>query len=115
MSGGVRGTSRDRGDVVVATDPFGYTGSRPYLLVSADDHPFHGDEYLAAAITTTERDAAIALSGEYEAGELPRESFVSPWAVVTLKERVVDKRVASVSTAVVEAVGRAICSYVTPD
>lgn len=106
--------SRSRGDAVVATDPFGYTGRRPYLLVSDDDHPFHGEEYLAAAVTTA-REPAVPLGGAYEAGELPRESFASPWAVLTLKERDVEKRVATVSADVVESVTARIVEYVTAD
>lgn len=69
-----------QGAIVVADDPFGNNPRRPYLLLSNSRVPFHGQEYIAAVITTTSRSDAIELTGQrFERGSLPRTSYVSPW------------------------------------
>jgi mRNA-degrading endonuclease toxin of MazEF toxin-antitoxin module len=104
----------EQGAVVVGEDPFGGGTKRPYLVVSNDTRPFGDEEDVAVVVTTTERDRAIPLAGEYVEGELPYESFVSPWSPVTLKHAAIDKRVAHVSRAVLDDVADALYSYVTP-
>ena len=75
----------DRGHVVWHEGLF-REGGRPWLVVSDDRHPFHGEEYLATAITTTERADAVSLSdSDWVVGGLPRTSHVSPWFMTTLK------------------------------
>lgn len=93
-----------QGAVVIATDPFGENpGGRPYIVLSNSNHPFAGEECVAAVVTTTDRANAIALDeGDFVRGTLPRESFVSPWAVVTLKHHAISKQVATVSDVIVE-------------
>lgn len=103
-----------QGDVVVATDPFGYAPTRPYLVVSNDARPFQGEDYLVAGITTTERSAAISLAGEFDAGRLNRRSYVSPWVVLTIRDEHVEKRVAVASSTVVSEAAAAIADYVNP-
>lgn len=74
----------ERGDVVRSSDPFklGDDKQRPWLVVSNDSHPFGGEQYIAVAISTKEYADSLALSEEiWEVGGVPRESFVSPWAV----------------------------------
>jgi len=45
--------SRERGDVVVATDPFKEedTGGRPFLVISNQETPFHGNQYIPLALS----------------------------------------------------------------
>jgi mRNA-degrading endonuclease toxin of MazEF toxin-antitoxin module len=74
----------ERGDVVRSADPFklGDDRQRPWLIVSNDTHPFDSEQYIAVAISTKEYSDSIALSDElWEVGGVPRQSFVSPWAV----------------------------------
>jgi mRNA-degrading endonuclease toxin of MazEF toxin-antitoxin module len=104
----------EQGAVVVASDPFGGGDTRPYLVVSNTTHPFGDEENVAVVITTTEREEAIPLAGEYVEGELPYESFVSPWSPVTLKHATIDKRVAHVSREVVSKAADALYGYATP-
>lgn len=101
-----------QGDVVVAADPFGHAPRRPYLVVSNARRPFQGEDYLVAGITTTEREDAIPLAGEFDRGRLDRESHVSPWTVLTIRHEHVSKRVAVVSNRVVQAAGEAVSEYV---
>lgn len=101
-----------QGAIVVAEDPFGNTPKRPYLVVSNTEHPFHGDEYIAAGITTTARSEALELTAErFEYGRLPRTSYVSPWAIVTLKDWMITKQPAEATGATVGDVRRELQRY----
>jgi mRNA interferase MazF len=102
-----------RGAVVTAGDPFGTGAQRPYLVCSNDSHPFDDEECITAVVTTTERPAAVALDdGDFERGSLPRQSYVSPWNPMTLKDATVGKHVATVSDALVDEVVAELNSYV---
>ena len=104
--------SYGQGDVVVAADPFGNTPRRPYLVVSNATRPFQGEDYLVAGVTTKDREGAIPLAGEFDAGGLDRESYVSPWTVLTIRNDHVSRRVAVVSQRVVADVTTSIANYV---
>jgi len=74
----------DRGDVVRSADPFklGEDRQRPWLVVNNDGHPFGDEQCVAVAVSTKSYDESLALAdGVWEVGGVPRESFVSPWAV----------------------------------
>lgn len=73
-----------RGDVVRSTDPFklGEDSQRPWLVVNTDAHPFGDEQLVAVAVSTKSYDESLALAPEvWTTGGVPRESFVSPWAV----------------------------------
>lgn len=92
-----------QGAVVLAEDPFGNTPHRPFLVLSTDQHPFHEQECIAAVVTTTSRESAIKLANsDFDRGSLPRESYVSPWNPVTIKEYMVEKHIATVVDSVVD-------------
>lgn len=74
----------DRGDVVRSADPFklGASKQRPWLIVNNDAHPFGAEQSIAVAISTKAYDESLALTpAVWDVGGVPRESFVSPWAV----------------------------------
>ncbi|MFC7202982.1 hypothetical protein ACFQJC_05620 [Haloferax namakaokahaiae] len=74
----------DRGDIVRSSDPFkfGDDRQRPWLIVNNDTHPFGDQQYIAVAISTKEYGDSLSLTDDlWEVGSVPRESFVSPWAV----------------------------------
>jgi mRNA-degrading endonuclease toxin of MazEF toxin-antitoxin module len=74
----------ERGDVVRSSDPFklGTDRQRPWLIVNNDSHPFGNEQHIAVAISTKEsRDSLPLQESVWETGGVPRESFVSPWAV----------------------------------
>lgn len=101
------------GGVVIGRDPFGAGTDRPYLIVSNDTHPFHGEEYVATVVTTTERDRAVQLSEDsFLEGSLPRRSFVSSWNPVTLKDHLIEKHVASIASNVVDEVASELTTYI---
>lgn len=104
--------AHSQGAVVVGTDPFGGNQARPYLVLSNSTHPFHGEEYLAALVTTTRRDTTVPLAGEYVEGQLPYESYVNPWNLLTLKDTAVGKRVAQASDTVITTTVDELTGYV---
>jgi hypothetical protein len=60
---------------------------RPFLVVSTDAHPFHGEEYVGLAVTTSAQDRAVPIeAADWELGELPKESYLKPWNPVVLKD-----------------------------
>lgn len=87
-----------QGSVVLAPATF-KSGVRPYLVVSNRNRPFFGDRYTVAVITSTEREAAVALdAASLSEGELKTyPSYVSPWSLHVFPEQEITKRVAQVS------------------
>lgn len=78
--------SYDRGAVVKGPDLLGPNKHRPYVCLSTDDPPFRDEEAVYAVVTTTRRSAAIPLaSADFTSGGLPRDSYVNPWVLVTIK------------------------------
>ena len=74
----------ERGDVVRSADPFklGIGNQRPWLVVNSDAHPFADEQHIAVAVSTKAYEDSIALDSDvWTVGGVPRESFVSPWAV----------------------------------
>ena len=101
-----------QGAIVIAEDPFGNNPKRPYLILSNDHVPFHGQEYVAAVITTTARTEAVELTTDrFERGRLPRTSYVSPWSVLTLKHWMITKQPAQATDGTVDEVRRELNSY----
>lgn len=75
-----------RGSVVKGPDILGPHDYRPYVCLSTDEPPFRDEEAVYAAVTTTPRSPAIPLAGtDFTNGGLPRESYVNPWILVTIK------------------------------
>jgi mRNA-degrading endonuclease toxin of MazEF toxin-antitoxin module len=73
-----------RGDVVRRSDPFklGEDSQRPWLILTNESHPFGDEQYGAVANSTEEYGNSIPVQSDvWKAGGVPRESFVSPWAV----------------------------------
>lgn len=102
-----------QGAIVTGADPFGNSPTRPYLILSNGRHPFHGNEYIGCVVTTTARQQAVELDDEaFTRGGLPKQSYVSPWNPLTLKDGMIDKHVATVSDALVEDVVDELNYYV---
>lgn len=79
-------TVYERGAVVKGPDLLADNDYRPYVCLSDHTHPFHDEEALYAAATTTRRAVAIPLTDDdFVSGGLPRESYVNPWTVVTIR------------------------------
>jgi mRNA-degrading endonuclease toxin of MazEF toxin-antitoxin module len=101
----------DRGHVVWHPALFRDSG-RPFLVLSDDKHPFHGEEYLVTALTTTERPPAVPVpDDEWVAGGLSRTSYVSPWFLTTLKHESIERGVGQLSQPLVTEIREAVGLY----
>lgn len=101
-----------QGAIVIADDPFGNSPKRPYLVLSNDRVPFHGQEYVATVITTTARTEAVELTdGRLERGRLPRTSYVTPWTVLTLKDWMITQQPAEATETTVDEVREELNTY----
>ena len=101
-----------RGTVIKGPDLFADHDYRPYVCLSDNTHPFHHEEALYTAVTTTRRSAAIPLPEEdFAAGGLPRESYVNPWTVTTIRHTDVDGEEGHLVDATVEAIARNAAEY----
>lgn len=80
-----------RGDVVKGPDLLGPHEHRPYVCLSTDSPPFRDEEAVYAAVSTTRRSVAVPLTdSDFVSGALPRESYVNPWILVTIKHADID-------------------------
>lgn len=84
----------ERGDVVIALDPFkdGSSG-RPFLVISDDETPFHGEQYLALSLTTrTWYEDRIPLEADdWIDGGAPRSSSIMPWSVNSIDGKLIER------------------------
>jgi len=70
-----------------APDPF-KTGSNPrlWLVLAAQNLPYPGEEYVCAALTTSDLPANYEVSDGWVTGRNPdKTSYCSPWVVGTIK------------------------------
>jgi len=83
----------ERGAVVKGPDLFADYDYRPYICLSNDTHPFSSEEALYVAVTTTHRAAAVPLAeDDFAVGGLPRESYVNPWTIVSIRHADMQER-----------------------
>ncbi|WP_136716813.1 hypothetical protein [Halorientalis salina] len=76
-----------RADVVKHPAPFKQSPKHRFFVVLSDStHPFHGEEYAVAALTSKERPEAIKLdASDWRFGGPSGDSYASPWYVFTIK------------------------------
>ena len=80
-----------RGDVFWALDPF-RQGSNPrlWLVLASESLPYRGEEYICAALTTSDLPANFEVGDNWVRGRNPdKPSYCSPWVVGTVKHRAV--------------------------
>ncbi|HKJ59275.1 MAG TPA: hypothetical protein VKA37_08600 [Halobacteriales archaeon] len=91
----------ERGDVFWAPDPF-RPGANPrlWLVLAAESLPYPGEEYVCAALTTSDLHANAEVGDAWVAGRNPqRTSYCSPWVLATIKHRGVANPQGRVTTA----------------
>lgn len=107
-----------RGDVVRSVDPFklGADAERYWLIGNGDDHPFADEQFIAISLTTTPHDPAVAIPGDaWIDGELPKQSYVLPWALHSPRVEDVTDRIGRLSNGFCEAVLDEACGYLEPE
>jgi len=101
-----------RGDVLWHSATF-REGGRPYVVLSDEHHPFYGEEYLVAGVTTTERDGAIELTPDtWAEGGAPKRSWASPWYILTLKHETVSDRLGQITAEATDQIAHELMSLV---
>ena len=95
------------GDVFWAPDPFREgTNPRLWLVLASDSLPYPGEEYVCAALTTSDLPANVEVGDAWVTGRDPsKTSYCSPWVVATIKHRAVTSPQGEVTT---EFTGRMI-------
>ena len=106
--------SYQRGDVVWAVDPY-RSGSnpRPWVLISNNTLPYAGSEYITMILTTKSHPGGRRLAAsDWEYGQPPRTSFISPWTVGTLKDDQTRNVQGRLTASVVDEVVEGLESYI---
>jgi mRNA-degrading endonuclease toxin of MazEF toxin-antitoxin module len=102
----------ERGAVVRGPDLFADNEFRPYVRISDDTHPFADEEAVYVAATTTRRSAAVPLTEtDFVAGGLPRETYVNPWTVVTIRHADIYGKEGRLTGDATETIARATAGY----
>lgn len=102
-----------RGAVVKGPDLFGSASYRPYVCLSDETHPFSDEEALYAVVTTTQRSPAIPLSADdFVTGGLPKESYVNPWTVTTLRHADIAAMEGTLTLETTRTIAEATASYI---
>ena len=86
-----------QGSVVLGPDLF-KSGLRPFFIISNEDRPFRGESYTVAVMSTTPREEAVAIvpGEDIEAGRLNKRSYINVWALHTIRDEDINRRVAQV-------------------
>lgn len=105
--------SYTRGTVVKGPDLVGPHKHRPYVCLSTADPPFRDEEAVYAIVTTTRRSAAVPLTEtDFRSGGLPRESYVNPWVLTTIKHTDIQTREGHLAEDTVNQIARAAASHI---
>lgn len=106
----------ERGDVVVATDPFRHeaTAGRPFLLINRSGTPLHGDQYIGLSLTTrTWYDERIPLTDDdWSEGGAPESSAIMPWSVNSVKHEWIDFRQGTLESDIVNQAVSTLIEYI---
>lgn len=101
-----------RGAVVKGPDLFAGYDHRPYVCLSDERHPFADEEALYAVVTSTPRTQAVSLTADdFESGSLPRESYVNPWTITSIRHADVTSEMARLGEEATDDVARAAAFY----
>ncbi len=106
----------ERGGVVKGPDLFADNSYRPFVCVSDENHPFAGEEALYAALRSIPRPEAISLGdADFASGGLPRESYVNPWTLASIRHADIDGREGRLTESAIERITRQCGRYLGLD
>lgn len=70
--------TKERGEVVLAPDPYsGKTGRRPFLIISDSNYPFYPHGALALPITSKDKSNTFEIT-EYDKEEINEDLHINP-------------------------------------
>lgn len=105
-----------KGDVFWAPDPF-RRGSNPrlWLVLASETLPLPGEEYICAALTTSDLPANYEVGDDWVSGQNPdKTSYCSPWVVGTIKHRAVANPQGAITTAFTDRVIEQYKAFLAP-
>jgi len=110
----------ERGDVVFGHDPFNERpAARPWLILSDEYHPFHGEQYGGVTLTSKSyHDEFLTIGDEdWIRGGMPAESAVVPWGIASPDHEDLDsdRYQGRLTPTYVDSVGRAATAYLGLD
>jgi hypothetical protein len=106
------------GDVFWAPDPYNAgTNPRPWLVLSADNLPYSGEEYICAGLTLSDLSGNVEVTDEdWVMGNNPEKtSYCSPWVLATVKHDSVAGSQGYVNKTFVRKIVRQSSDYLTGD
>jgi len=106
------------GDVFWAPDPYSAgSNPRPWLVLVADGIPYAGEEYVCAALTTSDLPDNVKLEDDdWVAGNDPEAtSYCSPWVLATVKHDAVAGGQGYVTDAFARKIVRRSIAYLAAD
>lgn len=110
------------GDVVWHEAPFkrpqpdGSRPDRPWLIVSNDNHPFQGTEYIVLGMTTNPRAEGLRVhQSDWRDGGTSETSYISPWFAMTLKHADITYRIGAVQDSLVNNAINELSSRLGPE
>jgi hypothetical protein len=114
-SASVSETAFRRGDVVWAPDPFrSGPAPRPWLVLAAASIPYPGEEYVCAALTTSDLPQNHQIGDSWVEGRDPdRTSYCSPWVLATIKHDAITAPQGSVTDSFVDRMADRAQQYLT--
>jgi hypothetical protein len=112
----VSSSAFQKGDVFWAPDPF-RQGSNPrlWLVLAADSLPYPGQEYICAALTTSDLSSNYEVGNDWITGRNPQKtSYCSPWVVATIKDRAVVNPQGEITTTFTDRMISECTAYLEP-
>ncbi|ARS89857.1 growth inhibitor [Natrarchaeobaculum aegyptiacum] len=108
----------DRGDVVIGYDKFKEeSAGRPFLIISDEETPFHGEQYIVLSLTTRTwyKDRLPIDESDWTDGGAPRSSSIMPWSVNSISATEIDVRQGTLRESIVTTATEHLSEYVIAD
>ncbi|RQG95742.1 type II toxin-antitoxin system PemK/MazF family toxin [Natrarchaeobius oligotrophus] len=105
----------DRGDVVIGYDKFKENSDgRPFLIVSGENTPFHGEQYITLSLTTRTwyEDRIPIEESDWVEGGAPRSSSIMPWSVNSISATEIDVKQGTLTEPIVTMATEQLSRYV---
>jgi mRNA interferase MazF len=97
-------------------DLFGESSYRPYICLSDNSPPFRDEEAVYTPLATTPRSVAIPLADEdFVSGGLPKQSYVNPWNLVTVRHTDMVEKEAHLTADTTETIAARVAAHLGVD
>lgn len=102
-----------RGSLVEIADPTGAHSSRPAIVISDAARPYLEQRHTIALCSTKKHDSSLVIPFEHiTEGRLRTATYTAPWALYSINNDTIQKRIGRVSDEFMADLGDAIRSMV---